>query len=408
MKKFLITIASIAGIIVLTGMAFAGLMATKTEPEKREIEVQRTLVEIVRAKPQPVYFHVQSQGTVSPRTETTLFPEVSGLITHVAPSLYAGGTFEKGEVLLQIDSADYEAAVISAEAQLARAEVDYLREKALSEQALKDWVALGKTAEEAPSLALREPQLKEAQANIRSAEAALARARRNLQRTTIVAPYEGMVRERYADLGQVVNPGTQLAQIFATDFVEIRLPLTAEDLLFIDLPFAFRSVEDTAPAPKVILVSRFGGMQHQWVGHIVRTEGTIDPKSRVMYAVARVEDPYGRYNPSQSVPLSIGMFVQASLQGRVYDPLVVIPRHALRGSDQVLVVNAEDSIHRRNVGVLRTDDKWAYLQSGIQPGERICLTALEFVVEGMPVEAVENTDVNLSYYSNHHDQFSLK
>lgn len=407
MKKFLITIASIAGIIVLTGLAFAGLMATKTEPEKKETEVQRSLVEVIRAKPQTVYFDVQSQGTVAPRTETVLFPEVSGAITHVAPSLYAGGTFETGEVLLQIDPADYEAAVVSAEAELARAEVSFLREQALSEQALNDWIALGKAADEAPALALREPQLKEAQANIRSAQAALARARRNLQRTTIVAPYEGMVRERFADLGQVVNPGTRLAQIFAIDFVEIRLPLTAEDLHFIDLPFAFRNVEQPTPAPKVILVSRFGGMQHQWIGHIVRTEGTIDPRSRVMYAVARVEDPYGRHSSTPSVPLSVGMFVKASLQGRIYDPLVVIPRHALRGSDQVLVVSPEDSIHRREVGVLRTDDKWAYLQNGIEPGERICLTALEFVVEGMPVEPVESTDVNVTYHGSRHDQFSL-
>ncbi len=406
MKKFLISIGAIAGIIVVTGLAFGGLMATKTEPEKREAEIQKTLVEVVSVQKQKVSFDVETQGSVSPRTETTLYPEVTGEIIQISPSLYAGGIFEKGEVLLEIDPDNYEAAVVTAEANLARAEVAHAKEKALSEQALKDWIALGKEAEAAPSLALREPQLKEANANIRSAQAALSRAQRDLRKTKIVAPYAGMVRDRYADLGQVVNPGTELGQIFAIDFVEIRLPLTADDIQFVDLPFVFRGESGVEHAPVVVFSSRFGTMSENWVGKIVRTEGTIDPKSRVMYAVARVEDPYGKQEKSDSIPMSVGMFVEASVQGKSYEQLVVIPRYALKGGSQVLIVDGEDELHRRDVDVLRTDEKWAYIQSGVEGGERVCLTALEFVVEGMPVEPVESSDSSIAYVNRKRPQYS--
>ena len=406
MKKFLISIGCIAGIILVTGLAFGGLMATKTEPEKRETEVQKTLVEVVSIEKQPVYFDVTTQGTVTPRTETVLYPEVSGQVIEVSPSLYAGGIFEKGEVLLKIDPSNYEAAVVTAEANLARAEVEFAQEKALGEQALRDWVALGKSAETAPALALREPQLKEAEANIRSAQAALTRAQRDLRKTEIVAPYEGMVRERFADLGQVVNQGSQLAQVFAIDFVEIRLPLTADDIQFIDLPFAFQNEGDRNTNPRVVFSSRFGDLRETWVGRIVRTEGTIDPKSRVMYAVARVEDPYGKHRSDRRMPMSVGMFVEASVEGKSYEQLVVIPRYALKGDSKVLVVDENDELHRRDVNVLRTDGKWAYLQDGVEKNERVCLTALEFVVEGMPVDPVESKDGSIAYFSNRQERYS--
>jgi len=406
MKKFLISIGCIAGIIVATGLAFGGLMATKTEPEKREAEIQKTLVEVVSVKKQPVFFDVTTQGTVTPRTETVLYPEVSGQIIDVSPSLYAGGIFEKGEVLLRIDPSNYEAAVISAEANLARMQVAYAQEKALSEQALKDWVALGKNAESAPALALREPQLKEAEADIRSAEAALARAQRDLRKTVIVAPYEGMVKKRFADLGQVVSQGTQLAQVFAIDFVEIRLPLTADDIQFIDLPFAFRGEDNPDAYPRVLFSSRFGEMSETWMGRIVRIEGTIDPKSRVMYAVARVEDPYGKHRSDGGMPMSVGMFVEASVEGKSYEQLVVVPRYALKADSKVLIVDENDELHRREVNVLRTDGKWAYLQDGVDKDERVCLTALEFVVEGMPVEPVESKDRSVAYFSRGQTRYS--
>ncbi len=393
MRKFIISALSIVGVLALSVGVYAGLMATKKKPEKKEAETKHTLVEVFAASYQSISVEVASQGTVLPRTETTLFPEVGGEIIEVSPHLYAGGYFEEGEILLKIDPSNYEVAVSTAEAQLARAEVTLAQEQALAEQALKDWVALGNTAEEASSLVLREPQLKEAEANVRSAKAALVRAERDLSKTEIKAPYEGMVRARMSDLGQVVNQGTSLASIFAVDFVEVRLPLTAEDIQFLDLPRSFRPSEVGEAGPAVELTSRFGKIDESWQGTLVRTEGTIDPRTRVLYAVAKVEDPYGIHSEETgSVPMSVGMFVEASIQGKTYDHITVVPRFALRGKNQVLVVDEENLLRRRDVEILRTDPKFAYISEGIDEGEKICLTALEYVVEGMPVEAVEVTD----------------
>lgn len=392
MKKLILSVVAITLILAVSAGVYLGLMATKKTPEKKETKIQRTLVEVIRTQKQTVSFDIHSQGTVIPRTETTLYPEVSGEIIYVSPGLVAGGFFKAGDLLLKIDASNYELAVIIEEAELARAEVALLQESALSKQALKDWIALGNTKESATTLVLREPQLKEAEANIRSAQAGLSRAQRDLRKTEICAPYEGMVRRRLSDLGQVVNQGSELAEIFAIDFVEIRLPLTAEDIRFLDLPQLFRQSHSPDEGLMVVLRSRFGGLSERWDGHIVRTEGTIDPKTRVMYAVARVEDPYGRREVSDMIPMSVGMFVEAVISGKTYENVVMLPRYALRGKNQVLVVNEDDELNRRDVGVLRTDSGNVYIGSGLEEGERVCLTALEFVVEGMPVEAVEGDD----------------
>jgi RND family efflux transporter MFP subunit len=261
MKKIIISLASIFVVIVSSVGVVGFLNATKKAPERKEGEVPKTLVEVTLVSSETVAFSVASQGTVSARTETTLYPEVSGEVIYVSQDLYAGGYFEAGDVLLKIDPSNYEVAVKNAEAQLAREEVTLLREKALSEQALKDWVALGNDASSATSLVLREPQLKEAEAGIQSARAALERAQRDLRKTKIVAPYAGMVRTRFADLGQFVSPNSSLARIFATDYAEIRLPLTANDLQFLDLPHAHSgSIDENASLPEVALTSRFGAM----------------------------------------------------------------------------------------------------------------------------------------------------
>jgi len=331
---------------------------------------------------------------------------VTGELIYVSPSLSAGGYFNRGDVLLRLDPSNYQVALSSAEAALARAEVDLSQEKALVDQALSDWIDMGNAAEDATELVLRKPQLKEAEANVKSANAALAKAERDLRKTEIRAPYEGMVRSRMSDLGQVVGPGTQLAAIFAIDFVEVRLSLTAEDLQFLDLPRAFRADHESNEGPFVNLSSRFGRMEKSWEGRIVRTEGTIDPKTRVSYAVARVEDPYGiQQEQSDGIPLSIGMFVEASIRGKTYENIYVIPRYALKGNNQVLIINDEDLLNRREVEILRTDSKLAYISAGIEEGDRVCLTALEFVVEGMPVETIEVED-QYSHLSNHKPQYS--
>ena len=300
------------GLVALSIIVVIGLAnrAKSQRPEQKEETDPAMLVEVIPVERVSLNLSVFSQGSVRPRTETTVVAEVSGKIVEVSPHFVAGGFFRKGEVLLQIDPSDYEAALKRAEANLASRKAQYADQKARSEQAMKDWINLGRKGE--PSdLTLRKPQLAEALANVQAAEAELQKAQRDLQRTKIKGSYDGLVRSKQADVGQYVAPGTPVAVTFAIDTAEVRLPLTATDLSFLDLP-SFTDGSDTS-LPPVTLRSETAGMSGEWTGQIIRTEGVIDEKSRVTYAVAQVVDPYGVLGLSQQDKLRMGTFVRAEI-----------------------------------------------------------------------------------------------
>ena len=289
MKTWLISIAILASAV---GGAFV-MIQTRAAPTQLEREIPVLLVDAIEARREPVIFRVNTQGAVTPRTESILVSEVSGQIVEAASNYVSGGFFRKGELLLRIDPRNYQSALKSAQANVARVQTQVAKENALANFALDDWKTLRDlNASEGPisDLALRKPQLAEAIAESISAEAALEKAQEDLNRTSIRAPYDGMVQEKRADVGQYVNTGSQLALVFATDYAEIRLPITQRELALIDLPSADGS---SLPLP-VTLTSRAGTIQHTWQGLIVRSEGVFDSASRVLYVVAQVEDPYNQ------------------------------------------------------------------------------------------------------------------
>ncbi len=370
-------------ILLFAGLGTFSLIVFKSKPEKEPRKILPTVVEVVIAEKRPVTFIVKSQGTVVPRTETDLIPEVSGKITAISPSLYAGGFFEVGELLVEIDSSDYAVALVRAESVLAKAKLNLSEEVAKSEQALKDWENLGNG--EATELVLRKPHLIDAEANVKSAQADLEKARRDLERTRIRAPYAGMVKEKKADLGQFVSPGVMLAKIYAINYVEVRLPIPSHDISYVDLPYAYQGKNRKKASLSVLLEADFGGHRYTWDGLIVRTEGVVDPRSRVIYAVAQVQDPYRQEAGSARPPLQIGMFVKAEIRGKKVEDAVILPRHALRQNNRVLVVDASDTLVSREVKVIRADTENVIIGAGLEDGDKVCLTALEFVVGGMKV-----------------------
>jgi RND family efflux transporter MFP subunit len=338
-----------------------------------------------------------------------LIPEVAGKVAALASDFAAGGFFERGEVLVRLDARDYELAVTQAEAQVAQAEVALTREAAEAEIAIAEWEDLGRGSE-APPLVRREPQMAQARAAVAAARAALARARLNLERTVIRAPFAGRVRTKNADLGQYVTPGQPLGQIYAIDYVEVRLPIPDDQLAFLDLPMAYRSQgpRTSGEGPIVTLEADFAGQRYQWQGRIVRTEGEIDPRSRMVHLVARVEDPYARGDDPRRPPLAVGMFVQAEIEGRRGEALSILPRVALRGSgegggDRVLVLtegedvegSAEGRLRFRSVQVVRTAGDLAYLAEGLAAGEAVCVSPLQATVDGMRVRFVEEPPLRL-------------
>ena len=364
--------------VVIPGILFAavGLMMVlsqfKPEPPKRENENLDLLVETLTLELSTDSFRISSQGTVRPRTQTVLSAEVSGSIVSISPKFVAGGVFREGESLMRIDPTNYTVAVDKAEALIKQRHIEYDGAEKLLSQGYR-----------------AESEFASAGAALASAQAELVRAERDLERTFIRLPYEGMVLSKDTDIGQFVNPGTQLGITFATDIAEIRLPLTDQDLAFVELPSMadFKVAEDMG-GPTVQLTATQKGKRAEWDARIVRSEGVVDERSRVTYAVARIDDPYKLHG--EGTPLPIGTFVAAEITAsRVLD-LIRIPRMALRGADQVLLVDDENKIEIRTVDVVRSDERFAYVGGGVAAGERIATTAIEAPTNGMSVRTAES------------------
>ena len=369
--------AAIIGAAVLGAVAMVTL---RPAPPKTETPAAEPLVEVEPALPFAGEFLLLAQGSVSPRTQTTLVSEVNGAVIEVASQFNVGGFFAKGDVLLRIDAKDYQAALSRAQAQVANREALLAQEQARADQARKDWDNLRRPGE--PSeLVLRVPYVAEAQANLRSAQADLQQARVNLDRTVIRAPFAGMLREKRVDQGQYVGIGTQLAVVNAVDQAEVRLPLTESDSAFVQLPAP--GSEESGAA--ITLRATIGGVSHTWPARLVRSEGVVDERSRVVHAVAAVDDPYGVLGTREGPALPFGTFVQAEIPATIAVDVVGVPRHALRGGNQLMVVGDDNRLHLREVHVVRGDTQQVYVDAGLEADERVVVSALDAPVEGMAV-----------------------
>lgn len=362
-RKFIV----IPGVLFAAALVAVAMSQFASEPPKRENRRLDLLVDVYPLELTTEQFRVRSQGTVQPRTQTVLSAEVSGVIVDMSPKFVAGGVFTANEVLMRIDPSDYRAAVDRSEALVRQRQIEFDGASKLRSQGYR-----------------AESEYASAAAALAAAEADLANAKRNLQRTYIRLPYEGMVFAKEADLGQFVNPGTRLGVTFATDVAEVRLPLTDQDLAFVELPGAADvSGSGSAAGPMVRLTATRKGRQESWTAQIVRSEGVVDERSRVTYAVAQVDDPYRLHN--DGTPLPVGTFVAAEIAGTQNVAAIRIPREALRGSDQVLVVTDDDRIDIRPVDIAYSDQDYVYVTGGVSPGERITTTAIEAPTDGMTV-----------------------
>ncbi|MCZ6784315.1 MAG: efflux RND transporter periplasmic adaptor subunit [Proteobacteria bacterium] len=373
------------GVLVMGLIATVALVSARPAVKSRAPERALPLVRVMEAASESVQLRVSAQGSVVPRTESSLVAEVAGRITEVSPSLAPGGFFESGDLLVQIDPSDYRVALERAKAGLARAEseLDWARASLARRRTLSDQGV-------ASDAALEDAQNSErvAEAVRRDAGAALEQARRDLERTRVVAPFAGRVREKHVDVGQFVSRGVNVARVYAVDYAEVRLPISDEDAAFVDLPIDYRDSHSDSDGPRVILRARFAGRNYEWSGRVVRTEGEIDPRTRMIHAVARVEDPYGRGNDPDRPPLAVGLFVDAEIEGRRYDDIVVLPRSALRGRDHVVVVDDDDTLRLRKVEILRRERDRVMVRAGVAAGEKVCISPLPVSVDGMRVRTV--------------------
>jgi len=380
--RFWVPIGVIAGCSLIAAI----LIAVRAPIESSEILDIAPRVRVLNVSQETVNLTVETHGTVTPRTESELIPEVSGPVTSVSPQLVSGGFFQKGDVLLEIDRRDYQTALDRAKAVRLRTRSEHARaKKELGRQ--EKLRASGAASQARFDDATNAAQI--AAAALQEARALLEQAERDLERTRVLARFTGRVREENVGVGQFVNRGNSVAKLDATDFVEIRLPVPDQQLAFLDLQLAGVAASDQT-GPKVKLHASFAGGEYTWEGRVHRTEGEIDPRTRTVTVVARVESPY---DPSGGrPPLAVGLFVRAVIEGRELVGATVIPRSALHDRDRVWTVDADDRLRERAVQVLRTNHDEAILSGGLRSGERIVVSPLRMPVEGMRVKPMVAPD----------------
>ncbi len=370
----------IPGLVVLASLFGAAvLMATSPQVEPTNPTPVPPTVRVRDIDPEPIRLRVHSQGTVAPDTQSQLIPEVSGRVIWMSGALVNGGYFEQGQTLLRLDDKDYQSNLKRARAALTRDEARY-------EHALFEFERMQSLEER--RLASRS-QMESAQRDYRVAEATLEDSRANveqanlnLERTEVKAPFTGLVRDESVDIGQLVGPGSPVATIYATDRLEVRLPIADRQLGFLNLPVGHRGELPADRQPAVALSAEYAGQLLEWTGTIVRTEAQIDTSSRMVNVVARIAG-----NGGETLP-AVGLFVNADIEGLLVDDLVVLPRNALRNGNRVLVVGDDNRLEFRDVEPLRLFQDDVLIRAGLTAGERVCISPMQTPIDGMLVNPV--------------------
>ena len=327
---------------------------------------------------------VETQGEVLARTRTTLVSEVSGVITDLADSFVAGGYFSKGDLLIKIDGRNYTSEVARARANISSGKRKLAEEEGLARYAIHDWENSEVTTE--PSeLARRQPQIEEAETQLQFLHAELQRTEGDLERTRVVAVYDGLVEKKDVDVGQYVSPGTKLGVVFASDVVEVRLPIPLHEVEYLNLPNSFDSEHDFL---NVTLKTISQNKEVTWPGRVVRTEAVMDRKNRVLYAIAEVEDPYRGHE----FPLRVGGYVSASISGRELNDIARIPRTAVRPGNKVWTISRDSQLELKVVVPIRADEHYLYVTDGIEDGDIVSITPLENPLPGMQVKFILKSD----------------
>ena len=385
-KRRIIHVAATLFIVGAGAAVFLILLASKPELKRSKPPTPKPLVRVITVETGPQEVIIRGEGTVRPLREIQLVPEVSGKIIYVSPSLVDGGEFKKGDVLLRIDPVDYQLAVTLAEAQVKDSESKLRIAEEEAAAAKEEWRLLNEWGtdvdKEPPALVAKEPQLAAARAKLDADRADLRITQLNLERTEIKAPFNGRVSAENVDIGQYVGTAQNLANLFSTEAAQIVVPFEDESLYWFHVP---GFTPGNQPGAEVRVRTRFAGRESEWKGQVVRAEGELDERSRMVDVVIRVDKPY-----ATRPPLVAGLFVAVEIQGRILENAAVIPREAMQADDIVWVVDQNGRLTFRPVEVARMTTTSAIIKGGLNSGEMVVLTTLKAVTDGMQVRIAED------------------
>lgn len=368
-------------IIGVSAVVVVLLFFTSPKAEKTKDALVIPAVEIYQIKPASHTIRIRTQGVVESRRETQISPEVTGRVQEISPNLKQGGRIREDEMLVRIEDIDYRAALARANAALADAELALASEDARASQARIDWERLGRGGKGNP-LVLREPQLAAARAKVESAREEAGRAERDLERTQITAPFDAAIRQANVEVGSIARPGQMIAEIYSSKDLQIRLPLPLEDLGFVERD------RNGNPLGEIALAGTIGGSEYSWTAESIKLDPEIDRRTLSGHWIVRVLP-----NAESTYPLPpVGLFVRADIKGGELEDVMEVPRRAIREGDEVLIINPENRLEFRKLEIIRRTRESAIVASGLQPGERICLTRLNAPIAGMEVLPTETDE----------------
>lgn len=389
-KKRIFHFTIAVALLALGAFGMSRLIAGKPQLEKHRPSVPIPVVRTIVVKTGPECIHILGEGTVRPLQEINLVPQVSGKLIYVSPSLVNGGTFKEGELLLRIDPADYELAVILARAKVKDSDSKLKLAFESAAAAREEWWLLHaggpKADTEPPPLVGKEPQLAASQAGLAASRAELRKALLHLERTELSAPFDGRVSQESVDVGQYVSPGQVLASLYSTNAAEIVIPLEDADLFWFHVP---GFTPGYGRGSKATVRARIAGRDMSWQGRVVRAEGKLDERTRMINVVIRVERPYAK-----RPPLGVGLFVSVDIEGRTIPEATMIPRSALHRQDIVWVVDKDGRLCFRKVEIARFSGDMVIIRSGLSDGEAVVVSPIKAVTDGMNVRSAKPSEVN--------------
>jgi RND family efflux transporter MFP subunit len=386
-KTKLIKIGIPVALIVIGFIIMKALVSLHPAAVKHVKKDPGILVEVMKAEKEEAAMTVKGTGTVKAAQEISVIPQVSGLVVYRAPGLDVGGFFEKGSLLFRIEDTDYRLALEQAQSSKANAEYELAKIEGQAEIARSEWDKINKGNEIPPNpLVLFEPQLKSSKAAHASASAKVEQAKLDLARTEIKAPFNTRIRSENIEIGQYVKSGSSVAILAGSDTAEIAVPLTTKQLRWLDVP---RHREKKNGADSLVSLN-IGETIYKWEGHVVRSTGEVDQKSRMMKVIVEIKDPYGlKANTDGRPALAAGSFVNVLIKGKRLKDVFIIPRTAFRDNSTVWTMDKENMLKIKKVKTLRLERERVIISEGIDDGDMIVLTNLSGAADKMKLRTIK-------------------
>jgi len=361
-----------AVLLVLFGTAVLLVLMYGWSPEStRVVPVDSVMqVNVISVRYQAQRLPVSLEGIAAAADQVVLLAEVSGTVISRSESLRDGAVVAAQEALLSIDPKSYQLALAERRSQVSGARLH------LADTRARAKVARRVNGDKGSDYARLVPHLEEAQARLAAAEAGLAQAEIELEKTTVTAPFHGRLRDVRVSPGQFVRAGEAMATLFSTDRVEVRLPVRDEWLALLDLPLSGDAVIEPVTAH---LHGRFAGRDVVWQGQLVRREGGIN-QNRMLYLVVQVEDA-----DKGAVPLEPGVLVRAEIEGKYQPRIAALPRSVLSAGTNVWLVDEQQRLRRRQVEIVHQDSDYVYISDGLKDGDQIALSGALRWLEGAQV-----------------------